>query len=201
MLVVYTYDVNYIHSEPTLDRTGPSIIVPYKKAIQYFESRGYKPLLQRLENVASLALQTFMDEAGIVFQLAPSHCHRCNATECAIRTFKHHFIAGLCSTNRDFTLNLWYKLLPQCLLTLNLLRRSRINPQFSAEAHMNGAFDLNRTPLAPPGTEVLIHKKPEVCGTWAPHAIEGWYLVHPRATTNVIGYGPGTPTQNAGPTP
>jgi hypothetical protein len=75
--------------------------------------------------------------------------------------FKNNFIAGLCSTNRDFPLHLWEKLLPQCLLTLNLLRRSRINPQLSAQAHMHGAFNFNRTPLASPGTKVLIHEKPD----------------------------------------
>jgi hypothetical protein len=101
MRVVYKYDGNYIHSEPMVDCTGPSIIAAYKKAIQYFESR-LKPLLQHLDNEGSLALQSFMDEAGIAFQLTPSRCHRRNATERAIRTFKNHFIAGLFSTNRDF---------------------------------------------------------------------------------------------------
>jgi hypothetical protein len=143
MIVVYEYNGNYIHSEPMVDCTGPSIIAAYKKAVQYFESRGFKPLLQHLDNEASLALQSCMDEAGIVFQLAPSHCNRRNATEHVIRTFKNHFIAGLCSTTRDFPLNLWEKLLPQWLLTLNLVRRSRINTQLSAEAHTNGAFEFN----------------------------------------------------------
>jgi hypothetical protein len=131
-----------------VDHTGPSIIATYKKAVQYFESNGFKPLIQCLENEASLAIQSFMDEAGITFQLALPHCHRHNetqrnTTERAIHTFKNHFIDGLCSTNCDFPLNLWEKLPPQCLLTLNLLRSSRINPQLSAEAHMNGAFNLN----------------------------------------------------------
>jgi hypothetical protein len=122
MFVVYEYDGNYIHSEPMIDRKGPSIIASFKNAIQYFESRGFKPLLQRLDNEASFPLQSFMDEAGIDFQLAPPHCHRRNATERSIHTFKNHFIAGLCSTNRDFPLNLWDNLLPHCLLALNSLR-------------------------------------------------------------------------------
>jgi hypothetical protein len=103
-----------------------------------------------------------MDEENIDFQLAPPQVHRRNAAERAIRTFKNHFIARLCSTNRDFPLNLWDKVLPQCLITLNLLRRSRINPQLSAQAHMHGTFDFNCTPLAPPGTKVLIHEKSDV---------------------------------------
>jgi hypothetical protein len=117
-----------------------------------------------------------MDENGIASQLDLPHYHRRNAAERSIRTFKNHFIAGLCSTNRDFSLNLWEKLMLQCLLTLNLLGRSRINPQLSAQAHMHGAIDFNRTALAPLGTKVLIHEKPDIRGTWAPHAVEGWYL-------------------------
>jgi hypothetical protein len=41
---------------------------------------------------------------------------------------------------------------------------------------MHGDFDFNRTPLAPPGTKVLIHEKTDIQQTWAPHAVEGWYL-------------------------
>jgi hypothetical protein len=176
ILVVYEYGGNFIHAEPMVDRKGPSIITAYKQAVSLFKSRGFKPLFQWLDNEASSALHSLMDDNGIAFQLSPPRCRRRNAAECAIHTFKNHFIAGLRSTNRDFPLNLWDKLLPQCLLTLNLLRRSRINPQLSAQAHMHGAFDFNRTPLAPPGTKVLIHEKPDTRGTWAPHAVEGWYL-------------------------
>jgi hypothetical protein len=176
ILVVYEYDSNYIHAEPMIDRTGPSIIAAYQRIIVFLQSRGFKTLLQRLDNEATGALQDFLVTSNIDFQLAPPHVHRRNAAERAIRTFKNHFIAGLCSTNPDFTLNLWDKPLPQYLVTLNLMRRSRINPQLSAQAHINGAFDFNRTPLAPPGTKVLIHEKPATRVTWAPHAVEGWYL-------------------------
>ena len=45
-----------------------------------------------------------------------------------------------------------------------------------AWAQVNGEFNYNRTPLAPPGVRVLVHQKPTVRETWAPHAVEGWYL-------------------------
>jgi hypothetical protein len=36
---------------------------------------------------------------------------------------------------------------------------------------------LNPTPLAPPGTRVIIHKKTAVGQSWAPrHGVDGWYL-------------------------
>jgi hypothetical protein len=112
VLIVYEYNGNYIYGAPMPNRTGPSIIATYKTAIHLFESRGFKPLFQRLDNEASRALQTFMDEEDIDFQLAPPQVHRRNPAECAIRTFKNHVIAGLCSTNTDFPLNLWDKLYP-----------------------------------------------------------------------------------------
>jgi len=85
-------------------------------------------------------------------------------------------VAGLSSTDKCFPLHLWDCLIPQVLLTLNLLRPSRLNPRLSAEAQLNGAFDFNRTPLAPPGTKVIVHDKPAQRGSWAPHGLEGWYL-------------------------
>ena len=174
MLILYDYDSNFIHVEPMPNRSGASILATYKRAHTMFSSRGLRPQLQRLDNEASHALQEFMTEQDVDYQLAPPHIHRSNAAERAIRTFKNHFIAGLCSADKDFPLHLWDKLLPQAILTLNLLRGSRINPNLSAWAQVHGAFDFNQTPVAPPGT--CVHEKPTVCTTWAPHAVDSWYL-------------------------
>jgi hypothetical protein len=62
------------------------------------------------------------------------------------------------------------------VITLNLLRQSRLNPKLSAHAQLNGLFDYNDTPLAPPGTRVIIHEKPDKRGSWAPHGQNGWYV-------------------------
>jgi hypothetical protein len=105
-----------------------------------------------------------------------SFAHHCLAAERAIHTFKNHFIAGLFSLDKDFPLHLWDRLLPQALLTLNLLQGSCTNPKLSAYAQLNGHFDFNRTPIAPPGIRVLVHEKPSNRGTWAPHALDGWYV-------------------------
>ena len=89
---------------------------------------------------------------------------------------KTKFVAIPCSTDPEFSLRLWDRLLPQALTTLNLLRGSRINPKLSAYAQLNGAFNFNRTPMGPPGTRVLLHQLPEARGTWAPYAVPGWYI-------------------------
>ena len=68
------------------------------------------------------------------------------------------------------------KLVPQCIMTLNLPLKSIINPKLSAYSQMEGAFGFNKIPLAPVGMKVIFHKKTESRPTWSPHAVEGWYL-------------------------
>jgi hypothetical protein len=80
--------------------------------------------------------------------------------------FKNHFVAGLCSVDKQFPMHLWCELLPQATLTLNLLRTSRINPTISAATQLFGQFYFNRTPLAPPGTRAVAHVKPKARRTW-----------------------------------
>ena len=78
-------------------------------------------------------------------QLFPPHYHRNNPAEKTIGTFKEHLIAGVCSADPDFPLQLWDRLISQCTTTLNLLRPSNINPLLAAEAQRNDTFDYNRT--------------------------------------------------------
>ena len=73
-------------------------------------------------------------------------------------------------------MHLWCRLIPLATTTLNLLRPSRLHPQLSAEAVLNGAFDYNVTPLAPPGTKVIVHETPSKRAPWAPHGVDGWYI-------------------------
>ncbi len=108
------------------------------------------------------------------FQLVPPGIHWRNAAERAIRTFKNHFIAALCSVDKNFPIHLWDQLLPQAEITLNLLRGSRINPKLSAWAQVHGTFDFNRTLLGPPGCRVLAHEKPDKRKTWAPQWLACW---------------------------
>ena len=53
---------------------------------------------------------------------------------------------------------------------------SRLNNKLSTYAQINGAFDYNATPLAPPRTQVLVHEAPKEQKSWDPHSIDGWYV-------------------------
>ena len=86
-------------------------------------------------------------------------------------------IAVLYGCDRIFPMNLWDKLVLQAVLTLNLLRRSNLNPNLSVFSQVWGQFGFNRTPIAPPsGTMVMMHKKTSTRETWVPHTSEALYL-------------------------
>jgi hypothetical protein len=74
-------------------------------------------------------------------------------------------------------MHLWDRILPQTVITLNMLITSRINPKLSAATHIFGQYDFNRAPLAPPGTRIIAHETPGKRRTWAPHGQDGWYIV------------------------
>ena len=137
---------------------------------------GTPPSPTPLDNEASAILCDYLCSEEVEYQLVPPHIHRRNASECAIHTFKNHFIAGLASTDLNFPLSNWCRLLPQAKLTHNLLCASRLNPKLSAYAQPEGTFEFSLTPLAPPGTRVIIHEKPTTRQTWALHGMDGWYL-------------------------
>ena len=56
------------------------------------------------------------------------------------------------------------------------MRNSRVNPNLSAYCHVWGNFDFNKTPMAPLGTKLLVHIKPEIRESWAPRATNSWYI-------------------------
>jgi hypothetical protein len=73
-------------------------------------------------------------------------------------------------------MHLWDRILPQAVITLNMLRTSRINPKLSAATHIFGQYDFNRAPMAPPGTRIIAYETPGRRRTWDPHGQDGWYI-------------------------
>ncbi|KAL7476215.1 hypothetical protein ACHAW6_002091, partial [Cyclotella cf. meneghiniana] len=76
------------------------------------------------------------------------------------QTFKSHFIAILSGVDNSFSINKWDSLLPQAILTLNLLQHSNVLPKTSTHAYHHGPFNYDRVPLAPLGCVVQFHIKP-----------------------------------------
>ena len=78
-----------------------------------------------------------------------------------MQVFKCHFKAALETVDPDFSLVEWDRLLEQALLTLSILRGSRVNPALCTQEFLYSQFDFNKNPLAPPGTKSITHSKPE----------------------------------------
>jgi hypothetical protein len=176
LMILYDYDSNHIFAQPFKTRSAANILTAFKILHRRLCRAGCRPKLHRLDNECSTILKTYLTDEAIDYQLVPPGVHRRNAAERAIRTFQNHFIAGLCSVDKDFPIHLWDHLVTQAEITLNLLRSSRINPKLSAHAQINGHFDYNRTPIGPPGCRVLAHVKTSDRTTWSPHGLDGWYV-------------------------
>ena len=112
----------------------------------------------------------------ITYQVNPPNVHRDNEDEISIRTWKDHFISGLSRTHPNFSLYLLDILIHQDNFSLNLLRKSRIHTKLSSYQELEGILDYNKTPLFPPGIQVLIHKKSEKRHMWEPRILLGWYI-------------------------
>jgi hypothetical protein len=190
IMVLYDYDSNAILAQPIKSRTASELLKAFQLMEQELVAKGLKPKLMKLDNEASKLLKNYLYKQEIAFQLVPPYSHRRNSAERAIRSFKIHLIAGLCSTDKSFPMHLWDRILPQAVMTLNMLRTSRINPKLSAATHIFGQHDYNRARMAPPGTRIISHETPERRQTWAPHGQDGWYtgpaLEHYRCYTVYI---------------
>ena len=176
IMIMYDYDTNLILSRPTKTRQAAELTQAWTELFLKLRDNGHAPTLHVLDNECSEDLRKAFQKYQVKFELVPPHVHRRNAAERAIQTWKNHFLAGIASLDPTFPIKEWDRLLLQCDITLNLLRSSRLHPNMSAWAATFGNFDFNRTPLAPPGTRVLVHETPHQRSSFAPHGVDGWYI-------------------------
>ena len=176
IFVLYHTDTNSIHTVAIPNRLAGTIRDAWEATHKMLIHQGHPPELHVLDNECSDDLKKAFSKYNVQFQRVPPKEHRVNAAERAIRTFKNHLIANLCTIDSHFPLTDWDRLLPQTTLTLNLLRSSRIHPSLSAHASLFGQFDFNRTPLAPVGTKIVAHVNAESRTSFGEHGRVGWYI-------------------------
>ena len=80
----------------------------------------------------------------------PPYYHLQNASEHSIIICKDHFVPGFASLYPNVPILLWYHLINQVRLILNLIRSSHINTYLSVEAQLNDTFEFNNNPCIPP---------------------------------------------------
>jgi hypothetical protein len=148
----------------------------YKQNFDKLTQKGFKPKLNVMDNQATRYIKTFLTQEDCELQLVEPQNHRVNAAERAIQTFKDAFISALATTDKDFPLQLWDRLTPQVITTLNLMRASRVDPSKSAYEVLYGDYDWNRYPLAPLGCRAVVYEDGDTRGSWASRGVDGWYL-------------------------
>jgi hypothetical protein len=175
-MVVVKIDSNFIDAELMKSKTKDTMINTYLTLWKRLTtSNTVKPKMHMLDNEAS---EKFKNEIkkNLKIQLVPPDTHQRNFAERAIKTFKNHFKAIIQGLDETFLMKLWENLLPQTILTLNLLMQSNAVPTVSAHQYVHGQFDYNAMPLAPLGCAVQMHKAPTKRGTWAENTTDGWYI-------------------------
>ena len=176
LMVLFEVDGNYIDAEPMKDSHETSLIKAYSTLWSWITKSGkVRPTVHILDNEASARFKETIRQ-NCDLQLVPPDTHRRNLAERAIQTFKSHFLAILAGVDPSFPMTLWDRLVPQAVITLNLLRQAKVDPTLSAYEFIHGKLDYNKMPLAPLGCAVQIHDSTNRRKTWDPHSLSGWYL-------------------------
>ena len=123
----------------------------------HLESKNMQPKLHIMDNECSKTIQKYITtNRETKIQFVKANSHQLNAAEREIKTFKNHFIAGLCTVNKNFPLQLWCQFLQQAEISLNLLRTSRTNHKLSVYAIIERRVQIQQNPLAPSGTKAVL---------------------------------------------
>ena len=85
-----------------------------------------------MANECSKTVKNFIiGDSKTRIQFVEGNEHQVHAAKQANQTVKNHLIARLCTVHKLFPIQLWWELLQQCEITLNLLRASKLNPKLS----------------------------------------------------------------------
>ena len=173
--VFYVYDANYIKAVPCKSREAGELHKAFSEVYEWCVARGLKPKLHRMDNETSKEVENFIQEQNARVQYSPPDRH-CAPAEKSVQTFKSAMKSTMASLPEAFPIDNWCSLLPHIELGANIVRACRRNPRLSAWAAMEGDFHFDSTPIAPPGTEMLMHEKPNRRRSFGVNAKKAWYL-------------------------
>ncbi len=111
IMVAIHLDANYIFVEPMRSRSKEEMIRAYEKIINRMRLADLGLKKHTLDNKALEAFKQCIQEQQMKYELVPPGNHQRNQAECAIQTFKAHFISILEGANDKFPLSLWCHLL------------------------------------------------------------------------------------------
>ena len=156
---MYVYDCNKIMKTPMKNRSDKEMIRYFVELTAYLKICGFNPGFHIMDNETWTVFKKSMSTMDIKYQLVPPSNHRVKNPYRSIQTFKNHLIALILGVDSAFHLQLLCRMLQRAIISLNIVRQSRLYPHLLVYTHFYGDFDCNHTPLAPPVGKVVIHNK------------------------------------------
>ena len=173
--VFYIFDANCIKGIPIKSRHSSELLKAYQTIYKWCERRGFKPSLHRMDNETSQEVKEFIADQQTDLQYVSPGRH-CAPAEKAVQTYKACFKSTTASLPPEFPIAYWCRLIPQIDLSVNIVRACRQNPKLSAWAATEGDFHFDSTPIAPPGTAMLMYERPENRSSFGHNAKKAWYI-------------------------
>ena len=165
IIVIEDNDAGSILATATKSRKKEHLLEGFIEMYDILKKAGINPILHQIDNKFSKKSIEEIETQKLKYQIAPKDNHRIIPAERGIQTLTYHFTSVLYECHLTFPKNQWGWVLPVVVLTLNILRLSRINPAKSAYNELWGNFEFNKTPLAPPGCLIVAHERAQKRGT------------------------------------
>ena len=73
ILIIYDWTTNSILALPIENAKDETLVKAFKTQVKYLHKRGFKPKFNIIDNVASKAIKTYLEEANIGLQLVEPH--------------------------------------------------------------------------------------------------------------------------------
>ena len=106
-------------------------------------------------------------------QYTPPDMHQTIPEERLIQTYKSCIKSRVASLLPTFPITYWCSLIPKVDFRINIVRKCRHKPLLSEWAVMEGEYHFDATPVAPQGSEILMHEKREIFGI---NAKKAWQI-------------------------
>ena len=79
IFIVYDWTSNSILATPIKEAKAETIVEFFKKNITYFSNRGFNPVYNVIDNVATNEIKTYLESENIKVQFVTTYYHRLNA--------------------------------------------------------------------------------------------------------------------------
>ena len=103
VMVMFVQDANAILGEAIKDRTEHALIHATQHLHERITAAGLHPSYHVLDNECSKGMKSYLASNDIIFQFVLPNYPRTHPADRAIATFKDHLIAGLSSTDPQFS--------------------------------------------------------------------------------------------------